>query len=82
MNSFVCFLEEFMAWQFAFEINWPLADKGVEKVYNYIRMSGQIFATGGVGGAWLTHTAQGAIHIFNFQLFLSTYSEKSVFIVF
>ena len=24
MNSFVRFLEEFMAWQFAFEINWPL----------------------------------------------------------
>ena len=24
-NSFVRFLEEFMAWQFAFEINWPLA---------------------------------------------------------
>ena len=24
-NSFVCFLEEFTAWQFAFEINWPLA---------------------------------------------------------
>ena len=23
-NSFVRFLEEFMAWQFAFEINWPL----------------------------------------------------------
>ena len=25
MNSFVRFLEEFTAWQFAFEINWPLA---------------------------------------------------------
>ena len=25
MNSFVHFLEEFMAWQLAFEINWPLA---------------------------------------------------------
>ena len=24
MNSFVRFLEEFMAWQFAFVINWPL----------------------------------------------------------
>ena len=24
-NSFIRFLEEFMAWQFAFEINWPLA---------------------------------------------------------
>ena len=24
-NSFVCFLEEFTTWQFAFEINWPLA---------------------------------------------------------
>ena len=24
MNSFVRFLEKFMAWQFAFEINWPL----------------------------------------------------------
>ena len=24
-NSFVRFLEEFTAWQFAFEINWPLA---------------------------------------------------------
>ena len=24
MNSFLRFLEEFMAWQFAFEINWPL----------------------------------------------------------
>ena len=23
-NWFVCFLEEFMAWQFDFEINWPL----------------------------------------------------------
>ena len=23
-NSFVCFLEEFTAWQFAFEIYWPL----------------------------------------------------------
>ena len=26
MNSFVHFLEEFTAWQFASEINWPLAD--------------------------------------------------------
>ena len=25
-NSFVCFLEEFTAWQFAFEINWPLVN--------------------------------------------------------
>ena len=25
MNSFVRFLEEFTAWQFNFEINWPLA---------------------------------------------------------
>ena len=24
MNSFVCFLEEFTSWQFAFEINWHL----------------------------------------------------------
>ena len=24
MNSFVCFLGESSAWQFAFEINWPL----------------------------------------------------------
>ena len=23
-NSFIRFLEEFTAWQFAFEINWPL----------------------------------------------------------
>ena len=26
MNSFVCFLEESSAWQFVFEINWPLQD--------------------------------------------------------
>ena len=24
-NSFVCFLEEFRAWQFAFEVYWPLS---------------------------------------------------------
>ena len=30
-NSFVCFLEEFIAWQFAFEINWPLAASFNEK---------------------------------------------------
>ena len=23
-NLFICFLEEFTTWQFAFEINWPL----------------------------------------------------------
>ena len=29
-NSFVCFLEEFMAWQFAFEINWPLVTGSIQ----------------------------------------------------
>ena len=29
-NSFVCFLEESLAWPFAFEINWPLSSYKID----------------------------------------------------
>ena len=39
-NSFVRFLEELTAWQFAFEINWPLPNLSICK-YNWVQLKGK-----------------------------------------
>jgi hypothetical protein len=40
-NSLVHFLEEFTAWQFAFEINWPLAKVRI-LVTKYLKLSANV----------------------------------------
>ena len=50
MNSFVCFLEEFTAWQFAFEINWPLGAQSFytfSLAYWHCCLAGELWNVGG-----------------------------------
>ena len=50
MNSFLCFLEEFTAWQFAFEINWPLGAQSFytfSLAYWHCCLAGELWNVGG-----------------------------------
>ena len=53
-NSFVCYLEESLAWQFAFEINWPLFVNAQTKLafFNHLPLCIDIFNGMNVDKKW------------------------------